>query len=290
MCPLCYFCIFLCVFLGGWPFQIQTSEVRWYYFISFGHYIHLFVTQFFEPKRKDWWEMFIHHLVTMALLFFSYIVSFLRIGVVVLLCHDVSDVMLELAKLFNYLKLGTLCDTTFTLFAVTFFLGRLVLYPWRVIYVALGYANEQVGVWKGFYIFVIWLFMLQILHVFWFYTIVKMIVAFAAKGEVEKDAREETESEPEDTTGEEKIKSHRDALDTAPPDGSSNNGRKKAIKADSSNDDQSSSSSSRSRTSRRSPDTAKQPTTNSSARPNSPSPSPNRAREGRRQSAHPKAK
>jgi hypothetical protein len=30
--------------------------VRWYYFLSMGHYLHLFVTQFFEPRRKDWYE------------------------------------------------------------------------------------------------------------------------------------------------------------------------------------------------------------------------------------------
>lgn len=137
---------------GGWPLeQTVSSEVRWYYFLSMGHYIHLFVTQFFEPKRKDWWEMFIHHIVTMLLLFFSYLVNFVRIGTVVLLCHDGSDIFLELAKLFNYLRYGTLCDVTFTVFAVAFFVGRLVLYPWRVVYVAVVLGAEQVGIWRGFY-------------------------------------------------------------------------------------------------------------------------------------------
>jgi hypothetical protein len=41
---------------GGWPLEQHAStEVRWYYFLSMGHYLHLFLTQFFEPKRKDWW-------------------------------------------------------------------------------------------------------------------------------------------------------------------------------------------------------------------------------------------
>jgi ceramide synthetase len=186
---------------GGWPLEQQAStEVRWYYFLSMGHYIHLFVTQFFEPRRKDWWEMFIHHIVTMLLLFFSYLVNFVRIGTVVLLCHDGSDIFLELAKLFNYMKMGALCDATFVVFALAFFVGRLVLYPWRVVYVAVVLGAEQVGVWRGFYIFVGLLLVLQVLHLFWFYTIVCMVWAFAATGGVEKDVREETESEPEETT------------------------------------------------------------------------------------------
>lgn len=187
---------------AGWPLeQSASTEVRWYYFLSTGHYLHLFVTQFWEPKRKDWWEMFIHHIVTMLLLFFSYIVNFVRIGTVVLLCHDGSDVFLEVAKLFNYLRLGTACDICFTVFALAFFLGRLVLYPWRVVYVAVVLGAEQVGIWRGFYIFVGLLLVLQILHLFWFYTIVCMVYSFVATGGVEKDVREETESEPEETTG-----------------------------------------------------------------------------------------
>lgn len=166
---------------AGWPLEQQASiEVRWYYFLSFGHYIHLFVTQFFEPRRKDWWEMFIHHIVTMMLLFFSYVVNFVRIGTVVLLCHDGSDIFLELAKLFNYMRMGTLCDATFVVFALAFFIGRLVLYPWRVVYVAVVLGAEQVGVWRGFYIFVGLLLVLQVLHLFWFYTIVCMVWAFAS--------------------------------------------------------------------------------------------------------------
>jgi len=187
---------------GGWPLQqVASPWVRWYYYLSFGHYVHLFVTQFFEPKRKDWWEMFIHHIVTMALLFFSYVINFVRIGTVVLLCHDGSDVFLELAKLFNYLKMGSLCDVTFSIFAVAFFVGRLVMYPWRVIYVAVVLGAEQVGVWRGFHIFVILLLVLQVLHLFWFYTIATMVYGFIATGGVEKDVREETESEAEETTG-----------------------------------------------------------------------------------------
>lgn len=69
-------------------------------------------------------------------------------------------------------------------------------------YVAVVLGAEQVGIWRGFYIFVGLLIVLQVLHLFWFYTIACMVYSFVATGGVEKDVREETESEAEEVTGE----------------------------------------------------------------------------------------
>jgi hypothetical protein len=41
----------------------------------------------------------IHHIATVILLAYSYWVNFTRIGVMVLLLHDVGDIFLEAAKL-----------------------------------------------------------------------------------------------------------------------------------------------------------------------------------------------
>ena len=46
-----------------------------------------------------------HHIVTIALVCGSYYYNFLRIGVVVLYVHDVSDITTDLLKIFNYCKL-----------------------------------------------------------------------------------------------------------------------------------------------------------------------------------------
>ena len=48
---------------------------------------------------------YIHHIATIALVAGSWIHGFLRIGVLVLYMHDVSDIPLDLMKMFNYLKL-----------------------------------------------------------------------------------------------------------------------------------------------------------------------------------------
>ena len=44
---------------------------------------------------QDFWIQTIHHVVTISLLFFSFSTNFFRVGAVILLIHDVSDVFLE---------------------------------------------------------------------------------------------------------------------------------------------------------------------------------------------------
>lgn len=52
-----------------------------------------------QVRRKDWLESMVHHIATIALLLYSYYVNFTRVGIMVMLLHDVSDIFLEAAKL-----------------------------------------------------------------------------------------------------------------------------------------------------------------------------------------------
>ena len=60
--------------------------------------------KFLEERRKDYLEMMAHHVLTVALILNSFVANEMAIGLVVLTCHDVSDIVLDLMKMANYLK------------------------------------------------------------------------------------------------------------------------------------------------------------------------------------------
>lgn len=58
-----------------------------------------------------------------------------------MIIHDIADVFLELAKVFNYTSKGKghqwaqpITDALFVMFAVVFFITRLIIYPSQIIY------------------------------------------------------------------------------------------------------------------------------------------------------------
>lgn len=106
-----------------WP-QVMPFHTQVVYLVHFGVYFHFLLAHFFQTVRKDFWVMFVHHIATSCLLGFSYICGFWRIGILVSLVHDVSDIFIQIAKLAKYLNYSFMCDIFFVLFAISFFLSR----------------------------------------------------------------------------------------------------------------------------------------------------------------------
>jgi hypothetical protein len=181
--------------------------VKVYYLFELGAYFHQLAWT--ETNRSDSLEMVIHHLITIALLLSSHVLNFVRIGVTVLLLHDISDIFLEAAKCFNYMSkvkgqewATSVCDSLFAIFALSFFGLRLVVYPYWIFYTSYIDANEKFGKdWFGFDVYFYLLLSLQALHIFWFYLITRMIYRLLTTG-IEKDERSDDDCEEEEEGGE----------------------------------------------------------------------------------------
>jgi len=113
--------------------QSISNDIWWYYMISMSFYWSLTGTQFFDVKRKDFWQMFIHHMVTLLLMSLSWVCNLHRVGSLVLVVHDCADIFLEAAKLTKYANYQKLCDAIFAIFTVVWIVTRLGFYP-RIIY------------------------------------------------------------------------------------------------------------------------------------------------------------
>lgn len=81
-----------------YPHHLQEDGVWWYYMIELAFYWSLTISQFFDVKRKDFWEMFVHHITTIGLMTLSWTCNLTRVGTLVLVIHDCADIFLEVTK------------------------------------------------------------------------------------------------------------------------------------------------------------------------------------------------
>jgi ceramide synthetase len=181
-------------FWNDWPMHGLTKSISFYYQVELGAYFHQLLWT--EVSRSDAAEMIVHHFVTIFLVVLSYLLNFTRIGTAILLLHDSADVFLESAKVFNYISKSpggdwskVICDALFGAFAVTFFVTRLVFYPKHILYSVVVTAQQLFGFSPAYWIFTALLATLQVLHIFWFYLISRMLYVVLFSGGVDKDIR-----------------------------------------------------------------------------------------------------
>ncbi|KAI7809448.1 putative ceramide synthase 2-like [Triplophysa rosa] len=166
----------------------------WYYMLELGFYWSLLLCVSVDMKRKDFKEQIVHHFATIFLLGFSYCTNYIRVGTLVMLVHDSSDFLLESAKMFNYAGWKKTCDLLFVIFAAIFLLSRLVV----IIYTTLVLSMDIFEPFMGYYFFNSLLMVLQLLHIYWDYLILRMIYKFLFLGKQDKDERSDVESEPDE--------------------------------------------------------------------------------------------
>ena len=178
------------------PFHAVTNDIWWYYMIELSYYWSCIISQFFDVKRKDFWEMFLHHIATIALLSISWTTNFFRVGTLVLWVHDLADVFLETAKMFKYLGKNVISDLLFYGFAASWVITRLGYLPTWIIYSITVEAPNFIQYFPMYHVFSLLLSTLVILHLFWAYYIFKVayIAALTPDGKIERDLRSESAS------------------------------------------------------------------------------------------------
>ncbi|XP_051018928.1 ceramide synthase 4 [Acomys russatus] len=212
-CEACWrFVFYLCSFVGSitvfyhepwlwtltlcwenYPSQILTPALYWWYLLELSFYMSLLLSLPFDIKRKDFMEQVLHHFVAVGLLSFSYSTNLLRIGAVILLLHDCSDYLLEAGKMLNYAKFRRSCNVVFVIFSLMFFYTRLIYLPTQVMYSTLFESIENSGPFFAYYFFNGLLVILQILHVYWFSLILRMLFSFLRSGQMKSDIRSDVE-------------------------------------------------------------------------------------------------
>lgn len=177
--------------------QRLKVSVKAMYLVELSFYTYCVPALFiWETKRKDRNLMLTHHLVTITLIGMSYVLGYSRVGTAIMLLHDVCDIFLEGAKMFKYSGSELGANLLFALFTLSWLLLRLGYYPFFCIYSVLFVATDVIGRPPDFHnVFIFCLCALQVMHVFWFYMIVNMIVKALSAGGVQEDYRSDDDED-----------------------------------------------------------------------------------------------
>ncbi|GAA5958078.1 hypothetical protein JCM3765_002801 [Sporobolomyces pararoseus] len=194
-------------FWKGYPHDALPALTKWYYLVQTAFWIQQIIVLNLEARRKDYAQMFAHHIITTLLVSFSYVLNFTRVGNTILCTMDFTDILLPLAKLFKYAGAQKRSDTTFALFLVSWIATRHVIYGmilWSVIFEApkiLPYdwrATEGYFFSRGVHVsFSVLLCALQVIILIWLGMILRVLWNILRGGSAE-DTRSDDEDDGEE--------------------------------------------------------------------------------------------
>ncbi|KAL5964846.1 Ceramide synthase 5, partial [Taenia solium] len=191
-------------FFRAYPHHEMSRCIFWYYMVELAYYVSGLIWVFLEVKRKDFIVMLTHHAVTVALISFSYLTNYFRIGSVIMLLHDSADFWLEAAKMFKYIGKSWSCMACFTTFICVWIATRLYYYPFWIIASLFYDAPRLIGFYPALNAFAFFLITLQLLHIFWTVQIIRTAAKPFTTGQLTSDARSDSEMSDTDndcTTG-----------------------------------------------------------------------------------------
>eukprot|EP00803_Ostreobium_quekettii_P010879 evm.model.scf_4697.1 EVM.evm.TU.scf_4697.1 scf_4697:2193-4458(-) len=173
------------------------------YAVEAAYYVQGIPVLLLEPKKKDFWTMLAHHIVTLGLIMYSWQVNFTRVGTMIFLAHDACDVLMECTKLAKRVKQEALTTGLFVVFLLVWIGARLVYLPFVVIRSTLREPIDIIAVPYSidpephYTVFNTMLILLVVFHVYWTVLILKILYRTLAKpgGRGIDDVRDEDDSD-----------------------------------------------------------------------------------------------
>lgn len=160
-----------------------------------------------EKPRKDFYELIVHHIVTIALIWCSYRFHFTWMGLAVYVTMDVSDFFLCTSKTLNYID-SVLTGPFLLLFLVVWVYLRhyinlkilwSVLTEFRTIGEwELNWETQQYKCWISQPIVFGLIFALQILNSYWLFLILRIVYRYVVGGVAEDERSDDEDEEIED--------------------------------------------------------------------------------------------
>ncbi|KAG6336842.1 hypothetical protein ID866_2238 [Astraeus odoratus] len=173
-----------------YPHWEMNAELKRYYLMHSAYWCQQLIVLLFrlEKPRKDHYELVAHHIVTLWLISWSYLINLTLIGNAIFMSMDIPDVFLAFSKLLNYMKWERSKSVAFALFicAWTYFRHYLNIVVLWSVWTEFDLIPETSRVWSPsegawlagwmkYQIFVP-ILLLQMLNLFWYYLIWRIAI------------------------------------------------------------------------------------------------------------------
>ncbi|KAI9508950.1 longevity assurance proteins LAG1/LAC1 [Russula earlei] len=196
-----------------YPHWQMSPELKCYYLLQASYWCQQLIVLVFglEKPRKDYKELFAHHLVTLWLVGWSYGINLTLIGNAVYASMDIPDVFLALAKVLNYLHWERAQAVVFISFigVWTYFrhyLNLVMLYSVYKDFDLIPQSARSFSPSKG--VWMVWwmkwqiftpILLLQCLNLFWYFLIWRVFWRAVTSSSL-KDERSDDEGSDSETT------------------------------------------------------------------------------------------
>lgn len=189
--------------LMTWPHITLTPETRFLMLLALGFWLSCCVYIHWETRRSDMRIMRFHHISTVVLIALNYKFRFHRLGMIIMLLHDIPDVLLFFTKCLGYIDgcKEVYKATSFICYGLSHFITRIVLMGRFIAYPiisnmdcvdAYGGPLAYICTLPGGVICLTLVVILTIMNIYWLNLIISMARAFARGMEI-GDQREDSE-------------------------------------------------------------------------------------------------
>lgn len=146
-----------------WVPNTPSDELKTVYLLQLGYHIAETILHISAPRKSDYYEMILHHIATISLTAYSYVFNYLRIGVLIMFVHDISDIFVYICKSTSELKYVPI--GTFIVMVSTWVYYRIYVLVQLIQNIYQETPNQPVYLTYMMYV----LCVLQCLHVWWLY-------------------------------------------------------------------------------------------------------------------------
>jgi len=193
----------------GFPHRSHDAIFKLYYLLQASYWAQQAIVLLLrlEKPRKDFQELVLHHLITLALIALSYRFHFARMGIAVFITHDISDFCLATSKTLNYLD-SIIVGPYFASFMFVWiylrhYINLRILWATLTEFKTVGpyelnWETQQYKCWISQIITFALLASLQAVNLFWLWLILRIARNYVFNSGLADERSDNEESERED--------------------------------------------------------------------------------------------